>query len=415
MKKSFIYRAIISMSVFLTFMIPTAFAQSGLVYDTKVPVHGCDGKDYALLKESHSCTDTTIHAINAAEKTDKVEMSFLKVREAEATKDINQKLALLEEAIKLNPNNDEAYISRAEVFKELDEKAMKQKNYGLVNYKVKAIEDVEKAVLLNPSANNYLRGSFVYSSVRYSIDKKDFDKIQKKYAKFLDEAIRRYPKEGSLYYERGALNVNNFDGSVNVDGDTVMYHKVFLEDNIHLGKPLSESQISDYMTFLELDPVFYTESVSLADMTLGDLFLSYRRGVKGIDLQRLASILDYLIEKNSAVPGLRLRRIALNKLLNRPEKSVGDYEKLTVIDSKNADAYYALLGNIYYQRKDYEKAIDYYNRSLRCAEYADVHKSRGNAYKMIGEHDKAQQDYRLASELEANEKAKHHLQDLKTN
>lgn len=402
MNKLFISKVIISASVAFSFAFPAAFAQGSLSDGKKMPVLDIESKNNNKTEQSHTFSNKPVYGQN-----NKVAKSLQKVREAEVTKDINQKLALLEEAIKLNPNNDEAYISRAEVFKELDERAMKQKNYGLVNFKTKAIEDVEKAVLLNPSANNYLRGSFVYSSVRYSIDKKDFDKIQKKYAKFLDEAIKRHPKEGSLYYERGALNVNSFDGSVSVDGDTVMYHKVLLEDYIHLGKPLSESQINDYMTFLELDPVFYTESISLADMTLGDLFLSYRRGVKGIDLQHLASILDYLIEKNTAVPGLRLRRIALNKILNRPEKSVGDYERLTVIDSKNADAYYALLGDIYYQCKDYEKAIDFYNRSLRCAEYADVYKNRGNAYTKIGEHDKAQQDYRLAAEFEAiNKKEK---------
>lgn len=388
MKQELAIKIIISVSAVFVFAMPAAFAQRNIDVRANTSV-----RSYESKRSSESA-------------------SIKKVKEAEMTKDVNQKLVLLSEAIQLNPKNDQAYVRRAVVLKEMDEKAMKQQNYSLVDYKTKAIEDIEKAIALNPAAENYLMGSFVYYSVRYNKDKKEYDKIQKKYAKFLDDAIKRHPKEGSLYYDRAALNVNNYDGSVEVDSETVIYHKVFLEDNVHLGKPMTESQIKDYMTFLELNPVVYTDTTSLTDMALGDLLLSYRRGIKEIDLQRLASILDQLIEKNEESPRLRLRRISLNNMLNRPDKNIIDYEKLTEIDSENADAYYALLGSIYYGHKNYEKAIDCYNRSLSYAAYADVYKSRGNAYSQIGEHDKAQQDYKLAKDLEVeSDMTKRTIQD----
>ncbi len=341
---------------------------------------------------SVSLAQNNLHAV--------ADLSSQKVKEAEATKDDNQKLVLLKEAIKLNPNNDSAYIERADVYKGLHEEAVKQVNYGAVNYKAKALDDVEKAIELNPSAGNYLKGSVVYSSVRYSKDKREYDEIQKKYEKFLEEAIKRYPKEGRLYLERGMLNVNNYDGSMEVDGDTVLYHKTILEDCVHFGSPLTKSQINDYMTFLEFETTEKIGVFSLADMTCGDLLCSYRKGVKGIDLQRIANILDKMIENNPKTYDLRLRRIAVNSTLNLPDtKAIGDYEKLTEIDAKNADAYFAKLGDIYYAHQKYEKAIEHYSKSLQCAEYADVYSSRGNAYSKIGKYDKAKEDYQRASEL----------------
>lgn len=330
------------------------------------------------------------------------DLSSQKVKAAKAIKDNNQKLVLLNEAIELNHNNDSAYIERADVYRELHEEAVKQANYCAVNYKAKALDDVEKAIALNPSAWNYLKGSFVYSSVRYSKDRREYDEIQKKYDKFLEDAIKRHPKEGSLYLERGMLNVNNYDGSMEVDGDTVLYHKAILEDYVHFGSPLTKSQINDYMTFLELESTKKIGVFSLADMTCGDLLCSYRKGVKEIDLQRIAKILDKMIENNPEIYDLRLRRIAVNSTLNLPDtKAIGDYEKLTEIDAKNADAYFAKLGDIYYVHQNYEKAIEYYSKSLQCAAYADVYNSRGNAYSKIGKHNKAKEDYQRASELDA--------------
>ena len=330
------------------------------------------------------------------------DLSSQKVKEAEAIKDNNQKLVLLNEAIQLNPKNDSAYIERADVYKELHEEAVKQINYGAVNYKEKALDDVEKAIALNPSAWNYLKGSFVYSAVRYSKDKREYDAIQKKYEKFLEEAIKRHPKEGSLYLERGMLNVNNYDGSVEVDSNIALYHKAILEDCVHFGSPLTKSQINDYMTFLELESTEKISVFSLAYMTCGDLLFSYRKGVKGIDLQRIADILDKMIENNPETYDLRLRRIAINSTLNLPDtKAIGDYEKLAEFDAKNADAYFAKLGDIYYVHHNYDKAIEHYSKSLQCAAYADVYNSRGNAYSKIGEHDKAKEDYQRASELDA--------------
>ena len=73
-------------------------------------------------------------------------------------KDLNKNLFLLNEAIRLNPKDDQAYLNRAELYKEIDKRAMGQDSYGRVNYKLKAIEDIEKAIALNPSEQNYSRG-----------------------------------------------------------------------------------------------------------------------------------------------------------------------------------------------------------------------------------------------------------------
>ena len=391
MSKKIVIKTIVSMGVALTLILPVSFAQ-GQYQETEAI--RADSKQSMAEKDNL-----------AAQGSDKVSDMTVK--------DLNKKLFLLNEAIRLNPKDDQAYLNRAELYKEIDKRAMGQDSYGRVNYKLKAIEDIEKAIALNPSEQNYSRGCDIYFLVRYSKNEKEFNQIQKKIINFIDRAIKRYPKIGNLYFARVALTFNEYDGSMLTDDDTVIYHNARLEDSIHFGKPLTLNQVQDYMKYLELNPPISFEKISITDIVLGDLIFSYRRGVKGIDLQKLSDIIDQLIKNNPDVSWLRLRRITVNNILNMPGKALNDYEKLVEIDPTHADAYFAKLGDIYYARNNYKKAIDCYDRSLRLAKYADVYNSRGNAFIKIYEYDRAIQDYQRALELEPyNEAVKKNMKDL---
>jgi len=379
MSRNFIATTVISMGVVLSLGLPVSFAQ---------------GYSQSTVSNSMNAKQGTV--VNNR-KAGKSSGNFANL----SIEDLNKKLALLNESVQLNPKDDQAYLERSEVYKELNERAMRQDNYGAIDYKRKAIDDVNKAIALNPSEQNYSRGSAVYYFVRYSKNENEFKQIQKEFIDFINKGIKRYPKIGNLYFARVALEFNDHDGSLETDADTTVYHNAQLENSIHFGKPLTESQVQDYMKFLELNPPIHYDKIAITDIVFGDLIYSYRRGVKGIDLSKLSQILDRLIDNHPEVVWLRLRRININSMLNIQGNILRDYEKLVELDPTNADAYYAKMGDVYYNQKNCEKAIECYTKSLNSAEYPDVYNSRGNAYSIIGKSDNAKKDFQRAIELDS--------------
>ena len=69
------------------------------------------------------------------------------------------------------------------------------------------------------------------------------------------------------------------------------------------------------------------------------------------------------------------------------------------LETDDADAYYN-RGNVYYDLKDYPKALADYNQALRInPDYAEAYGNRGLVYAQLGEREKAVTDMEKAAQL----------------
>ncbi len=75
-------------------------------------------------------------------------------------------------------------------------------------------------------------------------------------------------------------------------------------------------------------------------------------------------------------------------------------DKAVKIDEKCADAYLQ-LGALYFSRRDYNKAIGYYEQAIAAdPQLGEAHYRLGVAYDRLGESDKAKQEFQLHDQIE---------------
>lgn len=78
--------------------------------------------------------------------------------------------------------------------------------------------------------------------------------------------------------------------------------------------------------------------------------------------------------------------------------ALAELSKAEAINPLNTDTL-TLLGLTYYSRKDYDKAIDYFNRVLAIdPAKSDVHNNLGLVFMDLGEYDKAKQEFEICLE-----------------
>jgi tetratricopeptide (TPR) repeat protein len=124
-----------------------------------------------------------------------------------------------------------------------------------------------------------------------------------------------------------------------------------------------------------------------------------QRLARFVDLQPGNSFANYYyamaIWKGNAHPADQQVLQQVETLLNRA----------VTIDAKFGDAYLQ-LGNLYYSRRNSEKAIDYYTKAIEVKpELVDAHYRLAIAYDRIGETEKAKQQFQLHDEMKKQQAA----------
>jgi tetratricopeptide (TPR) repeat protein len=124
-----------------------------------------------------------------------------------------------------------------------------------------------------------------------------------------------------------------------------------------------------------------------------------QRLARFVDLQPGNSFANYYyamaIWKVQAQPADQQVLQQVESLLNRA----------VTIDAKFGDAYLQ-LGNLYYSRRNVEKAIDYYTKAIEVKpDLVDAHYRLAIAYDRIGETAKARQQFQLHDEMKKQQAA----------
>jgi tetratricopeptide (TPR) repeat protein len=279
----------------------------------------------------------------------------------------------LNEAIDANPNDASLYIKRAELhekkgelepaIRDAEKAAMldstKASNhiflaqlYEKRPYMRGAIEAYERAVKLNPKdKNSYLRLGILYFQV----------KDRNNSFKNLNEAIKLDPNLAEAFYYRGYnyRELNMLDKAIREFDHARELKQDYIDAYLQLGliyADKKDKRAGDYYTTaLRLEP--------------GNLRALYARGI-------------YYQEADSI------------------DLAIKDYERILELTpeflSTNLN-----LGYIYLQRKDYDKAIEYFTQAIdKNPSLKQAYEYRSRAYGAQGKKDLAKADEEKVKELE---------------
>ncbi len=112
----------------------------------------------------------------------------------------------------------------------------------------------------------------------------------------------------------------------------------------------------------------------------------------------LAMIIISCINKMDKVKELKLEA---NKSIynNQNDDAKINLEKALKINTKDPEIYY-LLGNVYFNEKKYDEAIQYYTKAIEIdSTYAQAYTSRGKIYRMYNKRDEWCADFTKAYQL----------------
>jgi TPR repeat protein len=262
-------------------------------------------------------------------------------REHRNNGDFNKAIADFNEAIRLDPNNEDAYCGRGKVYEKI----------GDIN---KALADYNEAIRLNP---NYV-GAYSFRGGVYE-KKGDLDNAIADYT-----MATRYPNDAVPYWNRG---------------------------NVYRKKGDTDKAIADYTTAIRIDPnywaAYYGRSSTYEDM--GDYERAIADSTKAIQIAP------------TRADGYYLRgTISYDK--GNVDNAIADYTEAIRL-RPDAGGYY-LRGATYNKKGDLDKAIADYTESIRLEpKYAYQYGSRGIAYGDKGDFDKAIADFTEAIRLNPND------------
>ena len=254
-------------------------------------------------------------------------------------------IELYTEAMKANPNYDEAYYWRASA------------KYGLRKYN-EAIPDYDKAIELNPNNDEayYYRALTNYNLGAYEKALPDFDK-----------AIALNPDVASMNYWRGEAKY-----SFKLYEDAILDFSKAIDLKKNDGYAFNGRANCYYMLNKYKEArIDYTKAIEL----LPDEALTYRRW-RGI----------------------------CNYNLNFAQEALDDFKSFLTKDGN--DSYIQLMaGHSLYVLNDYQQAIEYYNKAINLnPDYTEAYYWRGYSYFNLGKKTEAKRDVDKAISLDpANE------------
>ena len=307
-------------------------------------------------------------------------------------KDYDRAIAEYNQALKLDPNYVSAYHNRGNVY------------YNLKDYD-RAIADYNQALKLDPNYVNAYNGR---GNVYY--DLKDYERAIADYNQALKldpNYVNAYNGRGNVYYNLKDYDraIADYNQALKLDPNYVNAYNG--RGNVYYDLKDYDRAIADYNQALKLDPNYVN-----AYNGRGNVYYDLK------DYER--AIADY----NQA---LKLDPNYVNAYHNRGnvyydlkdyDRAIAEYNQALKLDPNYVNAYYS-RGNFYYNLKDYDRAIAEYNQALKLdPNYVNAYYSRGLICKNQGNKDKAVEDFteflKLSNDVEWNQKAKQHLQELGT-
>jgi tetratricopeptide (TPR) repeat protein len=274
--------------------------------------------------------------------------------------DYETAIADFTEAIRLDPNNKEAYNWRGSAYHN-------NNDYDW------AIADYTQAIRIDP---NYM--SAYYNRGNAYSNKSDYDRAIADYT----QAIRIDPNYMSAYYNRGNAyrNKSDYDRAIADYTQAIRIDPNFaLSYNnrgfAYFSKKDYDRAIADYEAALKIDP-------------------SYTLAKNNLENARKAPMTQKA--KSFYEQGVRVFKIGSY------DTAIEDFTEAIRLDPNYADAY-AFRGEAYFLKKDYDRAITDFTQAIRIdPNHAIAYNDRGTAYTSKKEYNRAIADFETALKINPN-------------
>ena len=329
----------------------------------------------------------------------------------------------LNEAIRINPNFYNAYLTRANIYI--------YSNQG--NY-VEAIDDLNTSLVRKPrfSAAFFLLGTIYVKQEKYQDAITQFDEVLK-LSNQVDDAqqylAQAYYSKGfsELILEKNQDAINDYTGAIasniNFDFDAAYLGRGIAEFNLKLYQ-LAVNDFNRVLPNHSNDPnyeiAYYPLAVSYLKteqyQEAKDTFTKvsqnnsdkaefyYNRGLAEFNLKNYKLALDdfnQTISMNYINPEVYFARgntFLNSQEENKADKAIQDYKKAIELNPKYEEAFFS-RGQAYYELSNYQKAIQDYNQaiSLNFDNLISYYSYRGKAYYYLKEWSKGDNDFKKFS------------------
>ncbi|QDL11815.1 hypothetical protein DP114_31470 [Brasilonema sennae CENA114] len=292
-------------------------------------------------------------------------------------KDNNRAIADYNQAIKLDPNYAEAYNNRGN-------------SYGNKKDDDRAIADYNQAIKLDPNlAQAYYNRGYSYAN------KKDYDGAIADY----NQAIKLDPNYAHVYYNRGLsyFYKKDYDGAIADYNQAIKLDPNYAQAYNNRGNSYGNKKddgraIADYNQAIKLDPNY-----AQAYYNRGNLYGNKKDDGRAIADYNQAIKLDPNLAQAYYNRGLSY----VNK--KDYDRAIADYNQAIKLDPNYAEAYYN-RGLSYFYKKDYDGAIADYNQAIKLdPNLAQAYYNRGLSYANKKDYDLAIADYNQAIKLDPND------------
>src|SRR3972149_3776900 len=268
----------------------------------------------------------------------------------------------------------EAKIAHAERWLQINEWVEKGNQYSLKKEYDNAIENYNKAIVLNPDdAYIYTRRGIAY------YDKGQYDKAIEDFSK----AIALNPNDDSAYSYRGMAY--HKQGQYTKESEDYKRANALIESS---GFSFYDRDIEKYSQVITLNP-----KDAKAYTKRGNAYLIKRQYDRAIEDLNKAITLDPNYDRAYYIRG----RSYNDK--GQYDRAIADYTKAIALHPNSAVAYY-YRGVAYRIKRQYDRAIADFNKTIALEPiFAFAYYQRGIAYNDKGQHDRAISDFQKACDL----------------
>jgi tetratricopeptide (TPR) repeat protein len=301
----------------------------------------------------------------------------------------------LSEAIKLKPDDAEAYFHRGRAYSRL-------KEYDL------ALQDLNDSIRLNPNtANAYINRGYVHEMLRHDLLAiEDYSKairlkpdhIEAYYhrSNFYHRLGKRYNSQNySLAQQHFLLATQDYNEIIRLKPDHALTYFNRADVYTYLGQ--NDLAVQDFSATIRLKP-----DMVAAYYERGQCWPKYRYDLKILDFSEAIKLkpddASAYYYRATAYKDLRQYTLAFN-----------DYTQAIRLSPDFWDAYYN-RGSLHESLGQYEAALQDFSKVIELRNFH--HFRRGNVYLKLGQTALAINDYSLAIELNKSQQEKKALQDL---
>lgn len=302
-------------------------------------------------------------------------------------------------SIQYNKENPEAWMGLVRIYSKTNRK--KEEQEALNQLKLITKDNPDMYIVMARILED--KGDYVGAE-------KGYLEVRKKFPNYLPISIRL----GNLYYKWAVLKNKEQDFN-----QALNYLRLAKKENPNLeGLKEAELKIQENKKFINNLPIIqeannyyenqeYQKAIPLYEKAYketGKATLYVKVAECYMRLGQVEKGISMLEAKERQTKSFEFKEAIYAFYLSKGETKKAEAGFLDIL-SKNSTSYYSLynLGIIELERKNYDKAIDYFNRSLILHEnFPAAHTAKGVAFYKKGNYERAKEEFELANKKDSN-------------